>query len=208
MKQTNWAEPQKVTASHAWRRWAARIIDYNINTVIMAFLIVYTKGKILNSIFIPSIMSRFLASGNNSLTFFVINMIIFSLIFHFYSTFINAFLLYLTGYTIGKLLLGIKILNNNNKRPNFFKLLLREILVLLKGLGIGMPLIADLANFLSYKHLIFNQATSWDKRLNLKVLYRKQPHYFTNIILSITILFTLIYSYLDDWIKILKHYEN
>ncbi|WP_277813934.1 RDD family protein [Rickettsia asembonensis] len=173
-------------------------MDYNINTVIIVFLIFYTKGKILQSIFIPAFMSRILGSGNHSFTFFIINIIIFGIIFHFYSIFINAFLLYLTGSTIGKLLLGVKILNNNNKRPNFFKLLWREIIILLKGLGLGIPLIGELANFFSYKYFIFNNTTSWDKKLNLKILYRNQHRFFTNTILSITILFTLIYSYLDD----------
>ncbi|MGI2299499.1 hypothetical protein ACRRVC_02370 [Candidatus Cardinium hertigii] len=43
MQDTNWIEPEKITAGHAWRRWAAKMID----SFFFLFLYVISLGTLL-----------------------------------------------------------------------------------------------------------------------------------------------------------------
>jgi len=184
MLSTNWIEPEKITASYAWRRLFARGFDitfYWYLIEIILKLITYflpgnsfvqiIKDKIDNTILIPFLISTYIL------------------------IFINAILMHYFGNTLGKKILGIKVIEQNNTRPSFIRFAKRELLVIFKGEGLGIPLVSFICMFLSYKKLLKFKATSWDKQMNFKIVYRQQSIYITLIIVIIYAIFFELLKY-------------
>ncbi|WP_341790362.1 RDD family protein [Rickettsia endosymbiont of Polydrusus tereticollis] len=177
MKQTNWAEPQKVTASYAWRRFFARGVD-----CLFYWYLVNLTLKIINYAFSVNYFYTIKDKLNNN---YFIQWVVTTYIW----LFVNAFLMHYFGNTLGKKILGIKVLESNNMEPSLIRLIKREFLVLLKGMALGIPIISLIPTFLSYKKLIKFQNTSWDTKMNFKIIYRKQSLLITLIIIFVYIIF-------------------
>ncbi|MGI2299500.1 RDD family protein [Candidatus Cardinium hertigii] len=78
------------------------------------------------------------------------------------------------GNTPGKQLFGIKIIDASGRSINFQKAFKREMLVLFKGQGLGLPIIYLFAMYRGYKNLKKHKITTWDKQMHLTVSYRIQ----------------------------------
>ncbi len=178
MKNTNWTEPQKVTASHAWRRFFARGIDCLFYWYLVNLTLKMINYAFPTNYFFCTIKDKF---DNSYLIQWVITTYIW--------LFVNAFLMYYFGNTLGKKILGIKVLESNNMEPSLIRLIKREFLALLKGMALGIPIISLIPIFLSYRNLIKFQSTSWDKQMNFKIVYRNQSLLITLIIIFIYIIF-------------------
>ena len=188
MKNTNWVEPEKITASHAWRRWAARILD-NFLLGCISFSISYLlKDKIKIHVLVNDLSAYCRSMANTGgilyifLILFVLKMTCY-IILPFFGSFLsgvwNAALIACFGNTPGKQLFGIKVLHTEDRSINFQEACKREVLVWLKGLGLGIPMISLFTEYRGYKNLRKNKITAWDKQMNLKVSYRIQPLWIT-----------------------------
>ncbi|WP_342269609.1 RDD family protein [Rickettsia endosymbiont of Orchestes rusci] len=180
MKNTNWTEPQKVTASHAWRRWAARMLDYLIYDFIIGVILVILSITGNSDSFIKYSATKILEFWGNTIPEgYIIRVYTIGILLVVAGILINSIFIYCFGNTLGKKIFGIKIVNLDNSDYNFSSLLKRELLVFQKGLFYGLPLLEELATYLSYKELVNTNSTIWDKQLNFKIIYRTQKSFIT-----------------------------
>lgn len=143
---------------HPWRRWFARACDSGFSYIISLLIITFLTNDE---------NAHLLLEDTSPLT-------IYSTLFYLLlSFFLPAFLICLTGKSIGKWLFGIQILNDDGSTLGFAKSLHREWMVTWRGLGLNIPIISMYANYKGYRTLTGDGITSWDKDLNIKVLYRK-----------------------------------
>lgn len=191
MKNTNWVEPEQVTAVHAWRRWAARTLDDLLATYMTVYIAYLGKNKIE------------LFSGK-PFAFGIIFVIIVCIIVILLNGLWNAACMTYLGNTAGKQLFGIKILDSAGQSITFKAAFKREMWVVLKGLGLCIPIVSLCAQYKGYKRLEMHQITSWDKKMHLKVRYRMQSGWITLagviIILGLTIKFdTVVKIWFKNW---------
>lgn len=160
------------TPAHPWRRYFARIVDTSINAAsfffCFGFALVLISPDAANSFFT-------LFSGRGGAIFDLI-------MTTFVATFITAALIGFSAGSIGKWLFGIRITDKQN-RPIGYKLALkREMMVWLRGMALGIPIIALFTLISAYKKLKKDGATTWDEQLDCVVTYR--PNGTKQIILS------------------------
>ncbi len=139
-------EPVAQTKPRPWLRFFARTID---NTY-FAFLIGGGIGLIY-----PAIAG---------LSDYVVGMIVIAIMI-----FVNAAMLSTHGTTPGKALLKIRITKADGNALSFEDALKREAKVWVFGMGCGIPLIAFVAQLLSYQHLNDKRTTKWDEAAGLIV---------------------------------------
>lgn len=101
---------------------------------------------------------------------------------------IHALLLSTFGNTIGKALLGIRVTHKGQKL-SFGQALKREGLAYVKGLGLGIPIVALFTQINSYNHLKNEGASSWDKDEGHVVTHRDPS--IPGIVGAVAILFCL-----------------
>jgi hypothetical protein len=85
---------------------------------------------------------------------------------------LNVCLLALTGGTLGKWLFGISVRATDGQRIGTLTAVYREVLVWVKGMGLGVPLVTLFTCGVGCRTLVRTGATSWDKQLGTHVLYR------------------------------------
>jgi len=106
---------------------------------------------------------------------------------------VEAFFLNRWGKTPGKFLLKTQIFFQNRKKIPFSIAFSRSVLVWIKGMGFGLPIIPFITMFFAYSKLKTMQKTSWDKELTLKVIHFPLPMY--RLVISLVfIAFVIIYS--------------
>jgi hypothetical protein len=129
-----------------WLRFFARTID---NTY-FAFLIGGGLGLIY--------------PGIANLGDYVVGMIVIAIMI-----FVNAAMLSTHGTTPGKSLLKIRVTKTDGKALSFEEALKREAKVWVFGMGCGIPLVAFVAQLLSYQRLNDKRITKWDEASGLNV---------------------------------------
>lgn len=85
---------------------------------------------------------------------------------------VSALMLGLTGTTVGKVLFGVRVMNEELEPIGFRRAVLREFGVWVAGLGLGLPGLSLVTTILSYRRLKSVGATLWDSSLDLAVLHR------------------------------------
>ncbi|MGI2257376.1 RDD family protein [Candidatus Cardinium hertigii] len=197
MQKTNYIEPEKITAGHAWRRYAARMLDSALFVYII-LLITLVIGYLLQKYAIknapsacgPSVVDAGVDKDKELFFLFFIVCIVplFLSVLHLLQFMCNAILMACIGNTFGKKLFGIKILHVTGRSLNFRETFKREILIHKKKLFILFipfigPLISYatllLSDYRAYENLLKHKITSWDKQMNLKVSYRTQSVWIT-----------------------------
>lgn len=88
------------------------------------------------------------------------------------SAMLNAFLIGLTGSSIGKFIFGIRVTNADGSTIGIFRALRREVLVWSRGLAFGIPLISFLTQVCAGDRLNRDGGTYWDEVLETRVLHR------------------------------------
>jgi uncharacterized RDD family membrane protein YckC len=81
--------------------------------------------------------------------------------------------LWMFGTTIGKAVLGVTVEREDGDRPTISQAFGREWLCLLKGLGLGVPVVSLITLVVGYSKLVSEGTTSWDRAAGLVV--RHQP---------------------------------
>lgn len=71
--------------------------------------------------------------------------------------------------TPGKWLLGIRVRNADGTRLSFLKALQREAWVLVRGLGLGLPVVTLFTLVMSHGDLKNEGTTCWDRRFGCRV---------------------------------------
>lgn len=159
------------TGIHPWRRYFARMLDIIVNGTLFSLLVIVPFYRIVHSV--PSIAEFFdwldphsVYGGNVFLSR------LFSTVLSAAAAILpNAFLLGYTGLTLGKWLLGVKLLDESGRPIGFKQAFLRECRILCDGIGFGIPLISLFTISKSYEKLKQKKALSWDEPQHV-MLYR------------------------------------
>lgn len=153
-------ESEKMDA-RPWPRYFARMIDVLLLSTAMIFVL-----AILGTILAPEPTNRFvgLLQGGIAGTF-LSNMVCIAL------ALLPIALLLAFGQTPGKWLFGIRVRNDDGNRIGWRKSLHRELLVWVKGMGLGIPVVTMLTMFACHSTLAGDGCTSWDKRLQCHVTH-------------------------------------
>lgn len=148
---------------HPWRRYFARWVDISIYA---------------NLIFSPA-MARFTPNDLNqymqqlSIIDLVAILIVIPVLFFSSVAIINTVLTGIFGTTIGKYLLGIKVLSKDGLRLSMNQTAKRETLVYVKGFALGLPVLSLITQMYGYFDLTMDKTTSWDKSLNTTIAHRE-----------------------------------
>lgn len=132
---------------HPWRRFLARFIDIYFSSIIVT---------LVSYIFVPVFLER-----QYVVAFGLVNL--------FFWIFLETIFLSLIGYTPGKWLLKISVLNEKGSKPRFFQTLKRSFSVWFFGLAMGIPLVNLITLLVSYFDINANGVTRWDRKGNFHV---------------------------------------
>jgi len=140
-----------------WSRWAARTID--------ALLIGFFGGIVIELVLLfvfdtslDTVLPLALAQGLLVLALAAVG---------------SAAMYGLTSTTPGKFLFGVRVEHSNGGPPGFRRALLREADVLVRGIGLGVPIIAVFTQLVGYRTLMREGQSSWDgESRGTVVLYR------------------------------------
>ncbi len=170
---------------HPWRRYFARGLDHSI----------YFCISLIPTLFLESVLEL---SFSIMITVACLDAFLFCPI-------INALIIGYSGSSIGKAILGIKILDSNYNVIGFKRAFKREWMVLIRGFGLCLPSISWITNAISYYSLYKYGITSWDRDLNLKVLYKpdgmKQDLAMTFVIIINIVFVGILFGIIYTWAK-------
>lgn len=144
-----------------WRRYGARTLDVMVSGA-TGFMILGFIWYSVAPLSADRFFTTFDAPGGKLLDFALTVMM---------AGFLNALMIAFTGYTIGKAVFGIQVLNIDRSLLGFASALKRELLVWAKGLGLGIPLISLFTLIAGYRRLSEKGEASWDEGASV-VLYR------------------------------------
>lgn len=150
-----------------WLRYWAKMLDVWLCAFVLAF-------------FLGVMFPQWIAETNES----VLGLILLACAIP-----IQAMILAVFGNTIGKALLGIKVTHKGEKLT-FGQAFTREATVYVKGLGLGIPIVALFTQINAYNHLKNEGASSWDKSEGHLVTHRNPST--AGVIGTITILTIMI----------------
>lgn len=100
---------------------------------------------------------------------------IFNIVLLLVISFVAATSFALFGTTPGKAIFRVSVRNADGTKLSFGKALVRELKVLLRGLGLGIPLVSLITQIVCYSRLSGNGDTSWDRDANLTVSHQAIP---------------------------------
>ncbi len=156
---------------HPWRRYFARQLDTAISGLIAEVALLWGLAAIDPEL--GGRVAQILSTA--ALPFQTIIIVALAVI-------PNALILGLSGSSLGKWIFGIRVLKRNGKPIGVFRALVREIRVLVMGLGLGIPLISLITLIGSYMGLSEKGATGWDRAMENVVAQRR--NHFGQIVLS------------------------
>jgi uncharacterized RDD family membrane protein YckC len=148
-----------------WRRFAARTIDTTIY-VFLGFAI---------------LMSSIKANPNFFIQFNIPVLILATLLI---CLVVAGTIIGLFGTSIGKWIFGVRVTNKENKPIGLYKGIGRELNVVIYGLGLGIPIISFITQFIAYRKLKREGTTSWDSEGEHIVSHRPNGlfQYFMNTV--------------------------
>ncbi len=100
-----------------------------------------------------------------------------------FASLLGGLLIGASGLTLGKWIFGIKVTKLNESKLGIGAGLKRDFTVLLKGLGLGIPIVALFTMWSAYGYLNKNKSTTWDEG-NFIVWHRPSgtSQYILNVI--------------------------
>lgn len=104
-----------------------------------------------------------------------INDTLFGIVLLVAMAFVEAACLALFATTPGKALLRIRVCNHDGSRLSYAGALGRSLRVLVRGLGLGIPIVALVTHIMGYTTLTRDGITSWDSAGNHLVAHREIP---------------------------------
>jgi hypothetical protein len=144
-----------------WRRWAARSVDMTFNGLIMSF----GMGVVLFSLvpFEANAFFSFLATPIGIL----LNIVLSTLL----GCVLTGLIIGSTSSSVGKIIFGIRVTGANGLPIGATAGLIRDLEIWVKGLGVGIPIVAMITQVYAYNRLTKTGATSWDEGKH-KITYR------------------------------------
>jgi uncharacterized RDD family membrane protein YckC len=139
--------------THPWHRYFARGYDLLISGLLIPLLL----------------LPAFILAANMG---FNVNYLVIGFLSLFIYIFIEAGLIALFGTTLGKWAFGITILTIEGKKLTYLQGLRRSFGVWIKGLGLGLPIVALITQLASYSKLTDFGITSWDKKGGFEVHHK------------------------------------
>lgn len=152
-----------------WLRWAARIFDF--------FLFCFLVGIVLALIY-PSALNI----PDNAL----------GILLMLAYVFVEPIMLCSWGTTPGKALFKIRLRRQNGTKLSYLEALSRSVSVLIKGLGLGIPLVSLFTLLNSYNHLTKEGITSWDRDGSFSVSHQVIGPLRTIFIVLLFLLFLIL----------------
>jgi len=140
--------------AYVWPRYWARMIDILICSGLFWFIC----GKVA-----PEPTAKFITEIDK------VNPHLSSIIALPFSVIINATIIAVMGNSIGKALLGLTLHTVDGKRIPLPILVQRELLILWRGLAMGIPIFTIFTMLKAHKDVLKGENTSWDKDLHTSV---------------------------------------
>jgi uncharacterized RDD family membrane protein YckC len=136
-----------------WRRFGARSLDIGINGAFGFFLF----GIALYAVAPATAESFFLVFQTQG------GRVLDTLATGLMASLVGGALIGSTGSTVGKLIFGIRVTSLDGTKLGLLRGVQRDLNVLLKGLGLGIPIISLITLWISYKNLVNQGLAVWDK---------------------------------------------
>lgn len=143
-----------------WRRYLARMIDTWFNGGLTSFLI----GVVFYSV-APISADQFYAFLGSE------GRIVDAMLTIVIAIPLNASLIGLTGSSLGKWIVGIKVLDKQRRPLGIGKAFRREIGVWTSGLGLGIPIVIIFIMIASFRRLKNEGITPWDQEASSIVIH-------------------------------------
>jgi uncharacterized RDD family membrane protein YckC len=154
----------QVTTPAPWRRYFGRMFDLTLLGTMVWFSIGLIVGHLS-----PALHDRLFASGGVA-----DNLIVSTILTCAVVTPVLAVLIGLTGSSPGKWIFGTRITTPDGRPIGIGKAFLREMEVLVWGLGLGIPLISLFTLIASHSKLTSDDVARWDERKGWVVTHRQQ----------------------------------
>jgi uncharacterized RDD family membrane protein YckC len=135
-----------VNQMQPWARFFARHLDY------MTFIFVAIIVSMLTFSSVHGILM--MTVGQTIIAFILLTLI---------WAFVEAALISVYGTTPGKYLLGIHVADSEGRRPGIAKSLRRSLGVWAMGVGMALPIVGLVAQFLGYRALKRHGVSPWDR---------------------------------------------
>ena len=136
-----------------WRRYAARLLDLVVYGTLAFFLV----GFVFYSI-APASADRFFfaleAPGGT-----IIDVVLTAI----FASLLSGCTIGVSGFSLGKLIFGVKVTRMDGSNLGILSGVSRDISVLVRGMGLGIPVIALITMSMSYRRLTTKDATAWDE---------------------------------------------
>ena len=154
---------------HPWRRLGARLIDAQIVSIFVgvALVLAGTSSAVMAHQALANI-----APHAGGLLFFYVRAGILAVIIGCACALTNALLIGLTGMSPGKWLFGVKVVDKEGRPIGVPKAFVRELWVLVIGIGFNIPLVTIVAMGVSYASLMNRRTTAWDRAQRNVVVHR------------------------------------
>ena len=177
------ASPQLGDTYHPWRRFFARTVDLWTLGLVLLYLFARLIGHIAGTYLPVQYETQLLSIFTNPLTWAIILSLIWVPV--------EAGLLTMFGTTPAKWLFGIRVLAQDGNRLSIGKALERSILVLIQGLGLGIPIVALFTQLFAYSRLTKTGTTLWDRSTDAVVTHQEWG-FFRTVACVITVLGVLV----------------
>ncbi|MBP1858045.1 RDD family protein [Rhizobium herbae] len=135
------------TLARPWARFWARLIDVYVVTLALGYAI-----GLLSSLYMPSLYLRIIALPN----------VVFGMILLPLAGVVLAIMMSLSGTTIGKAIVGIKVQNISGFNRFLFHFT-RELKVWIFGLCLGVPVASFISMIVQHRRLSLSGSASYDK---------------------------------------------
>ncbi len=153
-------------SAHPWRRYFARMLDELVHGT-LAILVVSIALYAVD----PAVQSAFAASmGSHGSGFRLLG----GLAVILGAIPVNALFIGFTGGSLGKWLFGVRVLGADARPVGYWLALKREILVWVRGLGLGIPIVSLFTLASALTRLERYGSTSWDADLSTALFQRPQ----------------------------------
>lgn len=156
-----------------WRRYAARLLDTSFNGGI-AFVFLGIVLYAIAPAFADDFFALFETEGGVFLDLIATS---------FVASLIGGPLIGVTGFSLGKLIFGVKVTNIRGEKIGLVGGLKRDLSVFVNGLGLAIPLVSLITMYACYSKLTSNKDLSWDQGQHI-VWYRPSGagQYILNVV--------------------------
>ena len=189
--------------NYLWLRFFARTFDAFLY-IFLFLLLSFFLRKINSYIFTPYLFSPYHSFLSLSIIFIILSICE----FYIFIFIIDCLFYYFFGNNIGKIILGLKIVNaDTGNKLNLTDYSDRTMRQMFSGFGLGIPLVYLITFFIQYNIVFRKNRTSYDAKINVSsdegndILYKivRQPVPTLNIVMFSLLYVLLIIAICVTW---------